>query len=219
VDPKLRRALFVFVAAVACVGIRGFAHAHANAASGARLTTAERAAGLRWSPAVTASDHAWIQAAITQARPEARELIDDVDGLVVISTFSDRSGPGIGLTQWSGGDYSVSFNIAYLDVDRVQDRNVTVLHEFGHVIDHALLSPEVHAQLVAGIPASGTCLTPDTGDCADPHERLADTFAKWALRGAVSAVGAGYSIGTPASLEDWGAPLTTLAGEIAAGQK
>ena len=44
--------------------------------------------------------------------------------------------------------------------------------------------------------------------------RFADTFAKWALRGAVSAIGAGYSVLPPASLEDWGAPLSLLAIQI-----
>ena len=44
-------------------------------------------------------------------------------------------------------------------------------------------------------------------DCDLIEERFADTFAKWALNGAVSAVGAGYGIAMPASLEDWGTPL------------
>jgi len=48
-------------------------------------------------------------------------------------------------------------------------------------------------------------------NCDDPAERLPDTFAKWALRGALSEVGAGYGIATPASLEAWGAPLGRLA--------
>ena len=49
-----------------------------------------------------------------------------------------------------------------------------------------------------------------TGSCAEPAERFADTFAKWALRGGVSAVGAGYEVANPPSLEDWGAPLAAL---------
>ncbi len=52
------------------------------------------------------------------------------------------------------------------------------------------------------------------GDCTAPEERFADTFAKWALRGAVSLAGAGYSVASPASLEDWGAPLARLAIDI-----
>jgi hypothetical protein len=219
VDPKLRRGAILLVTAIVCLGIRGFAHTHAEAQTGVKITPAMRAAGLRFAPGVAAADEDWIRASLAQARPEAAALIDDVDGLVTISTFSAPGAAAIGLTQWRGQDYAVSFNVAYLDANRVQDRNVAVLHEFGHVIDNALVSPQLHDELVAAIPATGACFTPDTGDCADPHERLADTFAKWALRGAVSAVGAGYSIGTPASLEDWGAPLATLAVQIAAGQK
>ncbi|HEY6892052.1 MAG TPA: hypothetical protein VI300_29890, partial [Solirubrobacter sp.] len=51
----------------------------------------------------------------------------------------------------------------------------------------------------------------DSGDCTAPAERFADTFAKWGLRGAVSAYGAGYGTLAPASLESWGAPLASLA--------
>ena len=55
-----------------------------------------------------------------------------------------------------------------------------------------------------------------TGACAEPAERFADTFAKWALRGGVSAVGAGYEVANPPSLEDWGAPLSALSVSLAA---
>ena len=47
---------------------------------------------------------------------------------------------------------------------------------------------ELRNQLAAQLPTSGACFTADTGDCTAPEERFADTFAKWALRGAVSAV-------------------------------
>ena len=71
----------------------------------------------------------------------------------------------------------------------------------------------LNAELDAGIPSGGPCISPGDalGACAEPEERFADTFAKWALRGAVSAAGAGYGIPAPASLEDWGAPLGALA--------
>jgi hypothetical protein len=51
-----------------------------------------------------------------------------------------------------------------------------------------------------------------------PEERFADTFAKWALRGAVSGVGSGYSLATPVSLETWGEPLGLLAIQVWAKQ-
>ncbi len=89
------------------------------------------------------------------------------------------------------------------------------MHELGHVIDFALCPTELRDQLAAAAARrSGACFTAETGDCTAPEERFADTFAKWALRGAVSAVGAGYSALAPASLEDWGAPLSTLAIEV-----
>ena len=64
------------------------------------------------------------------------------------------------------------------------------------------------------MPTSGVCPQGIRGDCAQAQERFADTFAKWALRGAVSITGAGYSLAAPASLEDWGAPLARLAIEL-----
>jgi hypothetical protein len=76
---------------------------------------------------------------------------------------------------------------------------------------------DLRDRLAAQVPVTGTCFTADTGDCAAPQERFADTFAKWALRGAVSVAGAGYSIPMPASLEDWGAPLAALAVQLQAG--
>jgi hypothetical protein len=81
-----------------------------------------------------------------------------------------------------------------------------VLHELGHVVDYALVAPELGRQLDAAIPP----------DPAVVEERFADTFAKWALRGSVSIAGAGYRIPTPSSLEDWGAPLGALAATLPA---
>ena len=174
-----------------------------------------RAAGLRFAPEVTPTDRAWILAAIAKARPEARQLIDEVDGLVTVSTVLD--GPAVaGWTRQTPDGFAVGLNIALLDGERSQDRDVTVLHELGHVIDFALIPPALDVRLDAGIPHGGSC--GDTGGpfggCAPAAERFADTFAKWALGGAVSAVGAGYEIATPPSLEDWGAPLGALAASL-----
>ena len=108
----------------------------------------------------------------------------------------------------------MTFNLAYLDGERKLDRDSTVAHELGHVIDAALVAPELRNRLAASLPPSGGCITQDTGDCTSSEERFADTFAKWALRGEVSVVGAGYAVATPASLEDWGAPLASLAIEV-----
>ena len=174
-----------------------------------------RAAGLRFAPTVAPADQKWILAAIDQARPEARALIDDVDGMVTISTHADAQSRAVGyMVPVDNDTYTVSFNLAYLNGNRKIDRATTVIHELGHVIDFAVVPSELRNRLAASLPVTGACLTQDTGDCTAAEERFADTFAKWALRGAVSVAGAGYSVATPASLEDWGAPLAALAIEI-----
>jgi hypothetical protein len=181
-----------------------------------RVDPSVRAATFRFADTVTPSDREWILGAVDKARPEARQLIDDVDGMVTIATFSDPDGRAVGVMQPVAEDeYQVSFNVAYLDGERQLDRDATVVHELGHVVDHALVPVELRDELAAALPTTGACFSGDTGDCTAPAERFADTFAKWALRGAVSAVGAGYSVATPASLEDWGAPLSALAIDVA----
>ena len=174
-----------------------------------------RSATFTFDASVTAPDREWIEAAVAKTRPEARQLIDDVDGMVTISAFNQPGASAVGIAEKLGPHaFSVRFNVAYLDGERKADRDVAVVHELGHVIDFALMKPEVRNQLAAQLPPSGTCFTAETGDCTAPEERFADTFAKWALRGAVSAAGAGYGTLAPASLESWGAPLATLAIEV-----
>src|SRR5829696_7651744 len=103
-----------------------------------------RAATLRFAPEVTDKERQWVLAAIDKARPEARQLIDDVDGMVTVSTWQDRNDNAVGLmTTNEPGVYSVRLNLAYLNTDRKIDRDTTVLHELGHVVDHALVPPEL----------------------------------------------------------------------------
>jgi len=164
---------------------------------------------------VDPQDREWILAAIDKVRPEARQLIDDVDGMVTIGTVNEPGASYVGVTRQKGKDaFQVDFNIAYLDGERKADRDATVIHELGHVIDFAVMTPELRNQLAGQLPTSGACFTAETGDCTAPEERFADTFAKWALRGAVSAIGAGYGTLSPASLESWGTPLAQLAIQI-----
>jgi hypothetical protein len=171
-----------------------------------------RAATFRWDTTITEKNKRWILEAVDQARPEARQLIDEIDGTVIMGTYADPSSGVAGFMQpLEHGEYQVVFNLAFLNGDRKIDRTTVVLHELGHVVDAAVVPPELRDELAAQLPQTGACLTADTGDCTAPAERFADTFAKWALRGAVSAVGAGYSVATPASLESWGMPLATLA--------
>jgi hypothetical protein len=182
----------------------------------ARISDEQRAAGPRFDAGVAPADRAWIEAAIAAARPEAKPLVGVVDGLVEFRTVVGGDPLGLTSSTFRGdqASFRIDLNIAELDGRRVQDRNVVVLHELGHVIDHALVPQPLNDRLDAMIPRSGSCgqtSTGLTGSCTEPAERFADTFAKWALRGAVSAVGAGYGVANPPSLEDWGAPLVPLA--------
>jgi hypothetical protein len=187
------------------------------AQSDGRLTTSDgdtvdvtdqaRAAGLSFAPGVTPGDRAWILQAVARARPEAARLIAEVDGLVLVGTFA-AAGSTLGVTRGHDRGFTVDLNVAYLNGERVADRATVVLHELGHVIDFALVPVETNTRLDGQIPRGGPC--GEAIDCDRIEERFADTFAKWALGGAVSELGAGYGIPVPASLEDWGAPLADL---------
>src|SRR5690349_19627028 len=63
------------------------------------LTPEVRAAGLQFAPGVAPADQQWVQAAIASVRPEAKTLIDAVDGLVTISTPTVPGAPWVGLAQ------------------------------------------------------------------------------------------------------------------------
>jgi hypothetical protein len=178
------------------------------------ITAQDRARGLTFDPAVAPSDRAWIGGAIAQARPEAARLIDEVDGLITVRTFADPDAWALGLASVKGaGRYELRFNVSRLNGTRRIDRETVALHELGHVIDFAVLDDGVRDRLADQVPRTGVCHE-HRADCAAAEERFADTFAKWALRGAVSITGAGYNVPAPASLEDWGAPLSALAIEL-----
>jgi hypothetical protein len=172
------------------------------------VTGEARSGGLRFDPAVVPADRAWITAAIARARPEAARLIAEVDGLVTIGKFSDP-GPTLGVTSSGPTGFRVDLDVESLDSENAGDRATVVLHELGHVIDFALVPAAVNEALDAQVPRGGPC--GQAVDCDREEERFADTFAKWALKGAVSEFGAGYGIAMPASIEDWGAPLSRLA--------
>lgn len=225
-DPRQLRAIAaLLVAALAGLGLLLFAAD--DRASGdefsydaPRITKTQREAGARYAASVPIHDREWIEAALAAARPEAQRLIAEVDGLV---EYQVHAGDPLGVTRSkispAGASFEISFDVASLDGTRGQDRAVTVLHEYGHAVDLALVPQTLNDKLEAGIPRTGTCGNYGgalTGSCADPAERFADTFAKWALRGSVSAAGAGYQVTNPPSLEDWGAPLVALSNQLAA---
>jgi hypothetical protein len=218
------------LALIAVVGAVLFGVHHRAAATAARgysvnadgtraITPAMAGATLHFAPGTSPYDEQWVLAAIAGARPEARTLIDHVDGLVTI-TVEPLPGEIMGLAGDAGTGYKILLNRDQLDGERAIDRPTTVLHEFGHIVDFALVPPKLDDQLDAGIPRGTTCgdTGGPTGACAPEAERFADTFAKWALGGAVSAVGAGYEIAMPASIEDWGEPLDRLAAQIIAAR-
>ena len=94
--------------------------------------------------------------------PEAPQLIDDIDGMVTISTFGvpGAPGPSASTQHAAPSAYSVSFNLAYLDGERKIDRNATVLHEFGHVIDFARRSrPSCATSSPPSCRRRGACVT------------------------------------------------------------
>ena len=173
------------------------------------------AGGLTFAPDFPEADRQWVLAAIASVRPEARRLIDHVDGRTRIVPFYAPDGYWLG---WAlplpGGGYEVRLNLARLDGVRQTDRSAVTIHELGHVVDFALVPDNLRDRLAAQVPRSGACPRGILADCANAQERFADTFAKWALRGEMSIVGAGYALAAPASLEDWGAPLARLAVEL-----
>lgn len=149
--------------------------------------------------------------------PEAATLIRHAIGRVTFVTAYVPDASWAGLTSTRGDGYVVELNLSFLNSRRgVGERDTVVLHELGHVVDFAEVPDDIVDRLAAEVPTTGTCVTADSGDCTAARERFADTFAKWALRGAVSVAGAGYSIPAPASLEDWGAPLDALAAQLQA---
>src|SRR3954469_7665905 len=211
-DTRVLRFVIFGLVAVLVIGARVTTSRESKGASFEHeLTPQTRAAGLTFDSGMAPGDQQWVLAAIARARPEAQQLIAAVDGLVTIGTVHLPGAPFVGMAQPGSDD--IRLNIAYLDGERTQDRATAVLHELGHIIDFELIPTDQMETLAGQVPASGACLTAETGDCTAPEERFADTFAKWALRGEVSIIGAGYAVMSPTSLETWGAPLGLLAAQ------
>jgi hypothetical protein len=191
------------VLAVCALAAFGLHKRQATAASGP-VSADQRAATLRFAPGVTPEDRAWILAAVGSARPEARRLIDEIDGLVEMRTDL-RHDQAIGMAQMHGDSATISLDARLLNGERAVDRGAALLHELGHVIDFVLVDDAVRQRMDGAIPQLGTPAV---------EERFAETFAKWALNGRVSIAGDGYGIPNPPSIEDWGAPLAQLAIEL-----
>ncbi len=158
----------------------------------------------------TAADQQLFQAAVTVARPEARRLIARVAGHVEVSFEAVARGSALGVTQTSGdGEYSVDIDVPSSMAaggERAVQR--VVLHELGHVVDHALLSDDLRGGLDSHFPAGYAC--PPKG-CANRAERFAETFAKWSLGDIGASLYVGYAVPPPVvTLDRWGEPLAAL---------
>ena len=173
------------------------------------VTERARAAGLRFTAAVSPDDRAWVLAAIASARPEAQALLGEVDGMTTVGVLTQRDGTTLGVARGGPAGFTVDLDLIALAGIARGDRATVVMHELGHVVDFALVDDPTRDALDVQVPRGGPCGL--AVGCDDPAERFADTFAKWALRGAVSVAGAGYGIPMPASLETWGEPLGRLA--------
>lgn len=169
------------------------------------------AAALRFAPGIAASDQQVVLRAIGEARPQARDLVDLVAGLVTIS-LGDLGDGVAGQTRPSAGGYEVVLDLG--DVHRTTGmRGVRrlVLHELAHVVDHALVGTALEAQLDAATPPGFGCDGGSSAGCAAREERFAESFAKWATGDAGHDLQIGYRVPPPRSLADWGAPLSELA--------
>jgi hypothetical protein len=215
---QTRQAAFLlagaFVLAIAFLGFKSKAMSAGGAleaaADGTIVVSEEaRARSFTYAPEVTPADRAWIEAAVAKVRPEAAALIAEVDGLVTIRPMAPAdTARAIGLAKGGPEGLSVEFDFARLDNDLAMERDPAVVHELGHIVDFVLVDDAMLAQLDAGIPQGGGCGMAE--NCDAPEERFADTFAKWALRGAFS-VGSGYGVPMPPSIETWGLPLGAVA--------
>lgn len=183
---------------------------------GARfLAPTVRAAGPRFAPSVAEGDRQATLAAIAAARPEARALIDLVDGLVDVRIAAIGS-RAVGLTESEDAGYLVTLDLGTVS-RRFGERGIQrlVLHELGHVIDHALVPDALVDALDRQIPPGIGCDEGTMGGCADREERFAETFAKWALGDIGVNLDIGYKVPPPSvPLATWGAPLSALAAGV-----
>ncbi|HEX6389927.1 MAG TPA: hypothetical protein VFZ89_10775 [Solirubrobacteraceae bacterium] len=185
----------------------------ARASAGFALTAAEREGALRFMPGTHPSDADVVRRAIAAARPEARRLIDLADGAVTVAVGATTPGTS-GNTRSGSEGFLVTLDLATVD-RTLGPRGVSrlVMHELGHVVDLALLSPALRAQLDAEIPQGYPCAAAGDPSCAGRsarEERFAETFAKWATGDIGFGLEIGYRVLPPPSLDAWGAPLATV---------
>ena len=165
-----------------------------------------------FAPGVAPHERDAFLAAVAAARPDARRLIEAVDGQVTV-----RVGPtgddALGITRGRRGAYSVIVDQAGV-AQRYGVRGISrvVLHELGHVVDHALVPADLKTRLDGMIPQGYVCEEGSVGACAAREERFAESFAKWATGDIGVDLYIGYKVLPPTpSLDAWGEPLAALA--------
>jgi hypothetical protein len=177
------------------------------------LTPALRAGTFRFDAAIAPADRTVLLEAVAAARPEARRLVALVDGLVELRIGRPAQADAVATTLVGGPRYPITIDLARI-WSRSGQRGVTrvVLHELGHVVDHALLPDALVDPLVADVPTGWGCSRAQTGACTAAEERFAESFAKWASGDIGVNLALGYEIPPPASpLEAWGRPLARFA--------
>jgi len=220
---RTRRRTYVAALAIAGLLAAGWistAHRTQGATAGPPAITAQQLReGLHFDAGVAEADRQAVLDAIASARPEARALVDDVDGLVDVSVGATGE-PAVGLTeQTAPARYHVTLDLATVS-RRYGRRGIArlVLHELGHVVDFALVPDSLMETLDSGIPTGLGCDQGVLGGCADVRERFAETFAKWALDDIGVSLNIGYKVPPPRlPLEAWGAPLARLAKQVTTG--
>lgn len=219
VSSEATRPGVILAVLLALLAINLTTRAHTVAGSGVlaghmKLTPAQRAGALSFAPQTNPVDMQVVRDAIAGARPDARRLIDAVDGAVTIIVGPTGRGTAVGMTQQTAAGFEVTLDLGTVS-SAAGERGIVrmVLHEMGHVVDHALVPPAMRAQLDAGIPPGYPCTEVTDPACAGRsarEERFAESFAKWATEDIGIGLSLGYSVLPPYDLTGWGAPLIGL---------
>lgn len=208
---RLYLAALAIASLLALAGIASSHHAESASTGPQPISAQARRAGLTFDPSVAQADRQAVLDAIARAQPQARALVDLVDGLVHVSV-APTGGRSVGLTQGDGTRYDVTFDLGTVAA-RYGQRGIErlVLHELGHVVDHALVPDTLMTKLQAGIPTGYGCDQGLSGACATRPERFAESFAKWATGDIGVDLYVGYKVPPPQpTLDVWGAPLAAL---------
>ncbi|WP_354702024.1 hypothetical protein DSM112329_02370 [Paraconexibacter sp. AEG42_29] len=208
--------VLLVVLALLAVGVVG-PRTQARVAAATAPALPAREAGLRFAAGTHPLDQQAVLAAIARAQPEARRLIDVVDGAVTIEVGPADAANAAGVAHIRGGEARVVLDLGVIS-RRFGERGVTrlVLHELAHVVDHLLVPDDTAAALDAAVPQGYGCAAGDRDpSCAgrsDREERFAESFAKWAVGDIGMDLDFGYRVPPPTSLTTWGAPMSSLSG-------